>query len=284
MHYDSSSIKFDFLETVVKKQLKELKEKSLYLKQLLQQIAKNQQTSKTKGNLQILKTNGRLRLYQYFNTKSKSHYLKKSETQLIAALAQKRYGQQVYKAAKAKKKAIDEAIEILSQKEALVDLAKIYENFPKELKPVIKPMEQLYDDYAKQWQTRDYEKSRRPVGTNLRTKKGELVRSKSELIIANKLYDAGLPYHYETIFRTEQFIANPDFFILNPRTRKVFYWEHFGLMSKQDYLEDALYKIEGYAKYGVIQGDNLIVTYESVDHQLSTEYVDQLIERFLISG
>ncbi len=268
----------------MKKYLRELKEKSLYLKQLLQQITKNQQVSKTEGNLQILKANGKLRFYQYFGSKSKTHYLKKSETQLIAALAQKKYNNRVYGVAKAKKAAVDKCIKILDDKDVLVDLAKIYENFPKELKPVIKPMEQLYDDYAKQWQARDYDKSRRPVGTNLRTKKGELVRSKSELIIANKLYDAGLPYHYETIFRTDQFIANPDFFILNPRTRKVFYWEHFGLMSKQDYLEDALYKIEGYAKYGVIQGDNLIVTYESVDHQLSTEYVDQLIERFLISG
>ncbi len=264
--------------------IKELQKKQRYLEQIQKDIQTSLQKISLQGTLVFRHRSGRLELSHNLGKGLPMRYLCLSNTDILTPLAQRRYYKEVLATITNMKCAVDKCIKILDDKEVLVDLAKIYENFPKELKPVIKPIEQLYDDYAKQWQARDYEKSRRPVGTNLRTKKGELVRSKSELIIANKLYDAGLPYHYETIFRTEQFIANPDFFILNPKTRKVFYWEHFGLMSKQDYLEDALYKIEGYAKYGVIQGDNLIVTYESVDHQLSTEYVDQLIERFLISG
>ncbi len=268
----------------MKNQLIKLKEKSRDYDHLLQRIAKRQRNLNLEGNLQVTKKKNRLNFYQYFGSKSKTRYLKKSQTKLIAALAQKKYDKRIYHAIKSKKEAIDECIKILNSKEALLDLAKIYETFPNELKPLIKPVTYIDEEYVKQWQARDYEKSRRPVDTNLKTKRGEPVRSKSELIIANKLYDAGLPYHYETIFRTEQFIASPDFFILNPRTRKEFYWEHFGLMSKQDYIEDSLYKIEGYAENGIIQGENLIITYESAEHQLNTEYVDQLIERFLLSG
>lgn len=264
--------------------LKELKEKSLFLGQLLKQIETRQKSLKIKGNLQITKTKKRISFYQYFDSKSKTHYLNKSETPLLTDLTQKKYDKQTCTALKVKKRAIDECIKVLDCKEVQLDLSTIYTSFPKELKPLIKPVRDLNDDYAKKWQTRDFGKSRRPVETNLKTKRGELVRSKSELIIANKLYDAGLPYHYEALFITEHFIANPDFFILNPRTRKTFFWEHFGLMSKLDYLEDALYKLEGYAENGVIQGKNLITTYESADHQLNTQYVDKLIESFLLSG
>lgn len=268
----------------MKEQLKKLKEKSLNLERLMQEIALRQRTSNIDGNLQILKANGRLNLYQYFDSKSKTHYLKKSESKLIAALAQKKYDHQVYVVAKAKKEAIDRCIKVLRKEEVLLDLRKVYEAFPSQLKALIKPIEQLDDTYAKQWQKTNYATMGRQVNTNLRTKKGEFVRSKSELIIANKLYDAGLPYHYETLFMKDQFIAYPDFYILNPRTRKEFYWEHFGLMSRQDYLNDSLHKIEEYSKWGIIQGDNLIVTYESAEHQLNTDYVDKLIRTFLISG
>jgi hypothetical protein len=264
----------------MKEQLNTLKETSKSLEVLIQKLETNKATSRPEGNILITKKNGKTSFYRRFDNSSQLKYLNKSQMQLISELAQKRYLLQVCNMAKAKKKAIDKCIRILNTAEALFDLSSVYVNFPPELKGYIKPIKPNAE-YVRKWQAINFEKNTFPVKTNLVTKRGELVRSKSELIIANKLYDAGIPYHYETMFMKEDFRVSPDFFILNPRTLQTFYWEHFGLLSKESYLEEALWKIDQYAKYGVIQGKNLILTYESETHQLSTNYVETLITTFL---
>lgn len=271
---------FKSQEAAMKDQLDKLRETSRNLGDLMKRIERNQAATRQEGNIQVVKKNNTTVFYQYFDSNSKMRYLNRSQVQLITALAQKRYLLRVYEAAKAKKKAVDKCIKILNTKEALFDLSSVYVNFPPELKGYIKPIKP-YAEYIRQWQATNFEKNTIPVKTNLMTKRGELVRSKSELIIANKLYDAGIPYHYETIFMKGDFRASPDFFILNPRTLQTFFWEHFGMMSKEDYLEDALGKIEQYAKCGVIQGKNFIVTFESATHQLDTKYADNIINSIL---
>lgn len=262
----------------------ELRKHQKHLTRIQQDIQNALNQTKIQGTLVFRHRGKHLELSQNLGAGLPQQYVSLSNTDILSPLAQKRYYKEVLTTISAKLQAIDRCIKVLRKEEVLLDLRKVYEAFPRQLKALIKPIEQLDDTYAKQWQKTNYATMGRQVNTNLRTKKGEFVRSKSELIIANKLYDAGLPYHYETLFMKDQFIAYPDFYILNPRTRKEFYWEHFGLMSRQDYLNDSLHKIEEYSKWGIIQGDNLIVTYESAEHQLNTDYVDKLIRTFLISG
>jgi ATP-dependent exoDNAse (exonuclease V) alpha subunit len=69
-----------------------------------------------------------------------------------------------------------------------------------------------------------------------KTKRGDMVRSKSEVIIANELENAGLDWHYEN---DNQFIEIegkkllPDFVINH--NGKIYYWEHLGLLNKPRY-------------------------------------------------
>lgn len=88
----------------------------------------------------------------------------------------------------------------------------------------------------------------------------ESVRSRAEVIIANILYLYKVPYQYEK----EQWIAGekikPDFTIYY--NGKVIYWEHAGLMTNENYRDTWDYKRRLYAKAGIIEGKNLIVTYE----------------------
>lgn len=69
-----------------------------------------------------------------------------------------------------------------------------------------------------------------------KTKRGDMVRSKSEVIIANELENAGLDWHYEN---DNQFIEIegkkllPDFVIHHKG--KTYYWEHLGLLNKPKY-------------------------------------------------
>jgi hypothetical protein len=69
-----------------------------------------------------------------------------------------------------------------------------------------------------------------------KTKTGELVRSKSEVIIANLLTDAGLEYGYERPLRGLDGVTKyPDFTIEQPETGMRVFWEHLGLMLNDDY-------------------------------------------------
>ena len=59
------------------------------------------------------------------------------------------------------------------------------------------------------------------------TEKGELVRSKSELLIADMYYSLGIPYKYEAGVKLRGGIVRyPDFTLLRVRDRKEFYHEH----------------------------------------------------------
>lgn len=81
------------------------------------------------------------------------------------------------------------------------------------------------------------------------TEKGEAVRSKSEKIIADKLYMKEIPYVYEQPLYLKGYgYVVPDFKILNVRTKKEYYLEHFGMMDDYEYAKNAIKKIECFQK------------------------------------
>ena len=118
-----------------------------------------------------------------------------------------------------------------------------------------------------------------PIESNhILTEQGEIVRSKSEKIIADKLSLTKIPYYYEVPICLNGFgFVRPDFTILNPYTLKEYYWEHLGMMSSPEYVDKALSKIELYAANGILPGRNLILSYESESHPVSTNYISTLI-------
>lgn len=69
------------------------------------------------------------------------------------------------------------------------------------------------------------------------TLKGHLVRSKSELIIANMLYSAGIDYEYEKEFIWDDGSRLlPDFTIEDVEHDVCFYWEHCGMLGDTSFL------------------------------------------------
>ena len=72
-----------------------------------------------------------------------------------------------------------------------------------------------------------------------KTERGEMVRSKSEVVIANMLYNAKLDYSYENdghfiIIDGKKLL--PDFVILHKD--KKYYWEHLGMLNNVKYRKD----------------------------------------------
>lgn len=69
------------------------------------------------------------------------------------------------------------------------------------------------------------------------TENGNIVRSKSEVIIANILYHSGIDFKYEEpLFYSSGKHIEPDFTIYY--SGKKYYWEHLGLLGKSDYDEN----------------------------------------------
>lgn len=110
-----------------------------------------------------------------------------------------------------------------------------------------------------------------------RTARGELVRSKSEVIIANALYYHHLEYVYEPELVLEGIVKRPDFKVVDDDTGEVWYWEHCGLMDDPRYEKRWKDKKAFYQKNGIEEGKNLIVTFDE-NGALDSQEVERLIE------
>ena len=127
------------------------------------------------------------------------------------------------------------------------EIDAVYEELSEERKCLIEPIEPTLKDIVKKWNEEFYEKNMSfPENLRYETEQGDIVRSKSEVIIANLLYQRrnDVLYKYEKLLEV---IENgrkkkiyPDFTIMNVHTGKVIYWEHAGLMRiiecNMDYL------------------------------------------------
>ena len=114
------------------------------------------------------------------------------------------------------------------------------------------------------------------------TTKGERVRSKSEVLIADSLNRLGIPYRYEYPLKLKNGITvHPDFLCLNVRTRQEFYWEHFGMMDNPEYTENAIHKLQQYSENNLHPGINLILTMETISNPLNLKYIEQQIKNYL---
>ena len=89
---------------------------------------------------------------------------------------------------------------------------------------------------------------------------GNHVRSKSEVIICNLLYEHDIPYQYEEkLFYEDGRWIEPDFTITLPSGKKLF-WEHVGLLGTEIYDANWSRKLDVYEKF---YSGQLIRTYES---------------------
>ena len=102
-----------------------------------------------------------------------------------------------------------------------------------------------------------------PYAENLihRTEKGHLVRSKSELVIANMLFQSGIDYEYERVLEgdIEAGRLRPDFSFVTADGDLVL-WEHLGMMQREDYRKGWEWKRRWYEANGFTLGQNLFTS------------------------
>lgn len=234
------------------------------------------------GELSIYQERGVTRFYQFEKGKKKK-YLGKDDEKLLAGLAQKDYEQKLLTTAKRERVELNGLMNVFS----LVphaDINQVWSSLDEEVRGFVVPDISTDDGYALKWKKARFAQQRKSSSHRIETLGKDFVRSKSEALIADRLFNAKIPYRYEQLLmldlRTNLFYY-PDFTILNTRTRQVYYWEHLGLLGDNSYCDDNIKKLCDYADYGIIHGKNLILSYECEGRPLSTTYVNKMIEEFL---
>jgi hypothetical protein len=91
--------------------------------------------------------------------------------------------------------------------------------------------------------------------------RGKHMRSKSELLIIEKLYEYEIPHHYDEIVRIDGKIVVPDF-IFRDVMDEPFYWEHLGMMDDPEYARRNMKKLSDCYRAGIIPGVNLILSFD----------------------
>lgn len=94
-----------------------------------------------------------------------------------------------------------------------------------------------------------------------RTEKGHLVRSKSELVIANMLFRSVIEYEYERVLEgtAEPGRLRPDFSFAAADGDLVI-WEHLGMMQREDYRQGWEWKRKWYEANGFALGETLFTS------------------------
>lgn len=232
------------------------------------------------GHLRVCNSNNRTQYYYRTNPEDfNGTYLKEEEFSLAKNLAQKDYDQKVLKAAEKELKAIEKYFSKYPKK----NVEEILESLHKERQKLIVPITESDQEYIKGWESVEYEgKGFRETMPELLTARGEKVRSKSEVIIADLLDKESIPYRYEyPVYLNGVGMVYTDFTCLNVRLRKEIRWEHFGMMDHPEYVENAIQKIASYEKNGFFPGENLILTYETLKTPINQKVIRTLIGRYL---
>ena len=105
--------------------------------------------------------------------------------------------------------------------------------------------------------------------------RGELMRSKSEVIIANILHSLNISYFYEESFTGKDGVrVLPDFQIIDSDSGEHYIWEHLGMLEKEDYRLNwerklTWYLNNGFTPEGGAKG-TLIVTVDNLKDGIDT--------------
>ena len=256
-----------------------LKSRETYLRKLQTQKEASLESA-PEGLLRICRDGNHLYYYHKQSSDNPNGAsLPTSNLPLARQLAQKDYDTKVLRAISQELQAIKKYLSTCPKNPPEV----IYELLPEYRQQLVTPIAEPEDQFIKNWTSVEYTGKAFDANTpELFTARGERVRSKSEIIIADLLHHEGIPYRYEYPVYLRGFgTVYPDFTVLNVRLRKEIHWEHMGMMDDPEYVQKALQKLITYEQNGIFPGENLILTFETKQLPINQKLVLQMIRRYL---
>ncbi len=274
----------------------QLKARRLQLQKVLELKLKAQKTS-PQGHLRIVHpADGRPPQYYHLTDPKdfNGSYIPRAQNQLIKKLAQKDYDLKLIKLLQAQLRALDKLLDVTTTKSFAETagvttiteskIAQLYSKLNQTRQSLITPVTLTDAQYIEEWQNISWQgRPFSPETPDFTTARGERVRSKSEVIIADTLNRLHVPYRYEYPLKLKGGQTfYPDFLCLNVRSRREFIWEHFGMMDDAEYLKKALWKLQLYNDNDYFPGINLIITMESLRSPIKTRQLEQIIKNYLL--
>lgn len=256
-----------------------LNERKVYLNNLLKRKEKSIMNA-PEGSL-IINRNGKRT--QFFHKKeelySRGIYIKKQDSALVQSLAQKDYDKKIIQTCQEELKAIEKYLKLSPD----IRAEQVYETLHEARQKLVVPIKVSDEQFIKAWEAIPY------IGKGFKEKdpeffsaKGERVRSKSEVMIADFLSREGIPYKYECPIELKgRGTIHPDFTILDVKNRKEIYLEHLGKMDDPGYAEYNLSRVTDYELNGIFPGDRLIITYETKANPLNQKVLKNKIKHYL---
>lgn len=121
------------------------------------------------------------------------------------------------------------------------------------------------------------------------TSRGDAVRSKSEVIIANLFHAKGVHYLYEEPLIVDSVTKYPDFTIEDDDTGITYFWEHCGMLSDPSYKRRWDEKKVWYRENGILPHDEgggpkgtLIVSQDEPNGGISSQDITSLIDSVIL--
>lgn len=223
------------------------------------------------------KAGGCYQFYSYSTVDNTHRYLPSTKkSKQIERLCQGEYNEKLGKAVNERRKALERVLRIIQKTDPNRVILRIHPGKRKMIK------EYLQDDntFSSEWEQVEVNHKESP-DRGLTTERGDVVRSKSEVLIANLLFSNNVPYRYEAEYRFPDGIFYPDFTVLNARTRKEYIWEHLGMVANIDYAATAFSRLQRYQEQGLIIGKEIIITLESQGKPLDTKKIQNIIDTYL---
>lgn len=233
-----------------------------------------------KGNLRISKNGEKIQYYLITQKGDKNGcYIRKENFEMVKEIARRDYLHTVLKEAKRETKALKRFLKGMKG----ISVEEVYEELSIYRKELVEPILQSDRIFVNEWLNEQYIGNPfSPEEKVYETKRGEKVRSKSEVLLADMYYEMGIPYKYE--YPIKMFsgkIRYPDFVLLKMPERKEIYHEHMGLLEEREYRQMNLLKLNEYAKSGIQIGDNLLITFETDYAPLVISDVKKMISHLL---
>ena len=155
-------------------------------------------------------------------------------------------------------------------------LPKVYKN------PVLKGLRPISRD-AEEWKKRkEAEKAKyqpyRPEDLKHMAADGTMMRSLSEVIIANYLLSLGITFVYELPLEHHGKIIRPDFTILSPvdnRTEIII--EHQGAMDNEQYRTKYINTLMFYLQTPLVPNKDVFFTFNHMNRNLDTRQIDSIL-------
>mgnify|MGYP003305004056 CR=1 FL=1 len=258
----------DFIYQKMLKESRRLDEQIKRLKNLIENLPTGKLISAGNGKYQQwFRSDGHVRTY-----------ISKKQKELIEKLAIKKYLSYLLEDCENEKRAIE--FYLKHHREDVGKAEKFLTN-KSEYGELLLPYFKTKSKELQDWLQEPFEQNPQyDENLILKTISGNRVRSKSEVIIDTLLYINKIPFRYECALKLGRRTYYPDFTIKHPRTGKIYYWEHFGMMDDEEYIKKACSKLQVYALNGIVPSVNLIMTFETSENPLGAEEVMELIEKY----